>query len=110
MSTAGRSVASQQQNNWSHIARYAKQLEEQDKTRRKEGTKQMRTHMRAELDQQMAERRHREEEHKLDELSHFKAQQGEWEQWADMEKDRDEQRREKAARMKKEREEQVLLN
>lgn len=67
----------------------------------------MRARMRAELDRQMEEKKQRKEQDKLEDLSHFSAQKVEWEQWGEMEKVRDEQRREKAARMKKEREEQV---
>lgn len=107
MSNTGRSVTGA---NWADIARYAQQLEQQDKTRRIEGVKEMKKNTRAELDLQIKQRDQREKEQKLEELTHFKAQQLELEQWADMETDREEQRRDKAATMKKEREEQVMLN
>jgi len=110
MSNAGRAVAAQEPQTWAHLARYAMQLELQDKKRQKEGIKEMRARTREGLDRQMEEKRQTMNENKDDEASHFKAQQAEWDAWGDMEKVREEQRRQKAAHMKKEREEQVLAN
>lgn len=111
LSMTGRSLVGNTNNtkgkDWSNIAKYAHQLDEQDKKRQKAGITALRQRMRAELDKQVAEQKERNNQVKEEEKKWFESQCEEWSQWRDMEEMKKEQDKAKAASMKASREEQV---
>lgn len=106
MSMAGRSMAGEQ-SNWSHIARYAKQLDDSDKYRQKLGDKEMKNRMRAELDQQMQQKKAKQEDDKRLEQEHFFREQEELKKWNELQAEHSSKQKEKAARLKFERGQQM---
>lgn len=105
----GRAVMGEQTSDWSHLARYAHQLDEQDKVRQKSRTVAMKQQMRAELDRQVEEQKTRKAQQKAEEQKWFQNQCEEWDQWHDMEKAKKQMEFERATVMKHAREEQVIM-
>jgi len=93
---------------WSHLARYAHLLDQQDKEREKAGITALRQRMRAELDRQVADQKRRANQQKEDEKKWFESQSEEWAQWKNMEQTKKDHEKAKAEDMKQAREEQVI--
>jgi len=106
-SIAGKNIAGGVPLDWSRLDEYAGYLHEQDAARQKQGVQALQRKLRQDLDGQVAERKHKQDEGAEEERRYHNNLMVELERWKQTEQSRADELKQKLAREKTDRDEQL---